>query len=358
MNVRYGSSVEPVYTDGRDIDPDVGTLLGEGASQEASGSSDEHIKQFAKPWNKLPQPEADDPSYYDRPMLNEPIWEWAIPLYYYVGGITGASLVLAAAAQAIDGEKFERLIDRCHWIALAGASLSAGLLIWDLGRPWRFFNMLRVFRPTSPMNVGAWILTGAAGNGSLALFFRRFDGGFRQAGNMFTMAAGVFGMGLSTYTGVLVANSAIPLWQESRRVLPVLFGSSAVASVGALFELFEAAKPERRITKLFGTVGQVAELAAAVAMEKQTSVVPRVGKPLKSGLSGFLWKSAAVLTAGSFLIGLLPNKTRKQRIAAGILGNLGSMVLRFTVQHAGVVSSRDARASFHLQRASNSTHKA
>jgi hypothetical protein len=122
-----------------------------------------------------------------------------------------------------------------------------------------------------------------------------------------------------------------------------------------MFEFFDENEAERRITKLFGVIGQVAELAASVMMEKQASVVPRVGRPLKTGLTGLLWKTAALLTAGSVVVGLLPKKTQKQRVAAGILGSLGSLVMRFTVQHAGVVSSRDARASFHLQRAKGIT---
>ncbi len=75
-------------------------------------------------------------TYYDRPLLKEPVWEIDIPIYYFLGGAAGAALVLGAAAQ------FE-----------GGTGLS---LVHDLGRPSRFLNMLRVFRPTSPI-IGAWI---------------------------------------------------------------------------------------------------------------------------------------------------------------------------------------------------------
>ena len=45
----------------------------------------------------------------------------------------------------------------------AGAiSLSLVALVHDLGRPARFLNMLRVFKPTSPMSVGVWILSAYA----------------------------------------------------------------------------------------------------------------------------------------------------------------------------------------------------
>ncbi len=351
MTVRYRKSVEPVYTDGRDIDLEIAGLSGEGADQASSGSSDRHMQDIAQTWQQLPEPRSSDPAYYDRPLLKEPIWELAVPLYYYVGGMTGAALVLAAAAQALRPKHAERLIKRCHRIGFVGAAISSGLLIFDLGRPERFLNMLRVFRPTSPMNVGAWILSGVSGTSTMTISLLGRSGPWGTAGEAFGFASGFLGMGLATYTGVLVANSAVPLWQESRRVLPILFGASAMASVGSAFEMFVESSAERRITSVFGLVGQVAEIAASVAMEKQASVVPRVGRPLKRGFSGAMWKAAAVFTAGSIAARVLPNPSRKRRIAVGVLGTLGSLLMRFAVAHAGSVSARDARASFHQQRA-------
>lgn len=286
-----------------------------------------------------------DPAYYDRPLLKEPVWEWVIPVYYFVGGLTGAALALGAAVQALRSKNAEDLVRRCHWIGFAGAGLSSGLLVYDLGRPARFFNMLRVFRPTSPMNVGAWILSGVGGASGMTLLLRG-----RPAGEAFGFASGIFGLGLATYTGVLVANSAIPLWQESRRVLPILFGASAMAAAGCAFEILPATAAERRITRTFGIVGQLAELAASKLMEKQAAVVPRVGLPLKQGLSGAMWKAAALCTAASIGLRVLPNPSKKKRVAVGVLGALGSLLMRFAVAHGGTVSSRDARASFHQQR--------
>ncbi|HEY6991292.1 MAG TPA: NrfD/PsrC family molybdoenzyme membrane anchor subunit [Bryobacteraceae bacterium] len=304
------------------------------------------MSNIAKAWNALPEPRREDPTYYDRPMLKESVWEWAIPLYYYIGGLTGASLVLSAAAQLKQTAALDLLIRRGRRIGFFGCLVSGGLLIYDLGRPSRFLNMLRVFRPTSPMNMGAWILSGAGASATGALFLR--DRGF---GGLFGVLAGVFGVGLSTYTGVLVANSAIPIWQESRKALPVLFGSSALASLGCTFDIFCERPEERRITNLIGNVGRAAELMAGMAMERHASAVPRVGRPFKRGLSGLMWRGAAFLTFASLVVSTLPNRSRKSRIAAGLLGTAGSLLLRVTVEHLGAVSARDARASFHQQRA-------
>jgi formate-dependent nitrite reductase membrane component NrfD len=256
--------------------------------------------------------------------------------------------LLGAAAQLGNSHSRATLIRRCRWIGFAGCSISGGLLIWDLGRPWRFLNMLSGFRPSSPMNVGAWILTAASGAAGGAVLLKG------RAGNLCGYFAGLFGAGLATYTGVLVSNSAIPIWQESRHVMPVLFGLSAMASAGSAFNLLAENAEERRVTEFFGAAGQAAELAAAFAMERQASEVPRVGRPFKQGVSGWMWQTATLLTAGSLLLSVLPGKSRKKRFAAGVLGTLGSALMRFSIEALGQASARDARASFHLQRAAGS----
>jgi hypothetical protein len=38
-------------------------------------------------------------SYYGRPIVKEPVWEKAIPVYFFTGGLAGASDLLALGAQ-------------------------------------------------------------------------------------------------------------------------------------------------------------------------------------------------------------------------------------------------------------------
>ena len=156
-------------TDGRNIDPGTGSLGGEAGDQRAYGSEG----QIASLWTQLPVPSHDDPTYYDRPLLKAPVWKLYIPAYYFVGGAAGASLALGAAAQLDGSEDLNKLVQRCHWIGIIGSSLGGLLLVADLGRPERFLYMLRVFRPTSPMNMGAWILAVAPSAALTAGLFAR-----------------------------------------------------------------------------------------------------------------------------------------------------------------------------------------
>ncbi len=328
------------------MDTKIATLTGEASDQRAPEPRQPGV------WETMPALASADPTYYDRPMLKPSVWKPYIPAYYFVGGAAGASLALGAAAQLDGSHELDDLIRRCHWTGIIGSSIAAVLLISDLGRPTRFLYMLRVFRPSSPMNMGAWVLAIAPSAAVTAgLFARRSGGFFKLLGEAAGYTSGIFGLALATYTGVLVSNTAIPIWQESRRILPILFGASAVASAGSIFDLLAEGDRPRRITYSFGLAGRVAELTAGLAMERIASRVPAVGRPLKRGFSGFLWRAATILTAGSLIALLWPGQKRRNRQIAGALGLGGSLLMRFAVDEAGKASGLDPRAAFHQQRA-------
>jgi formate-dependent nitrite reductase membrane component NrfD len=242
----------------------------------------------------------------------------------------------------LDGsDELNSMIRRCHWIGIIGSTVGAVLLIADLGRPLRFLYMLRVFRPTSAMNVGAWILAVAPSAALTAgLLARSEQGHWRALGEAAGYSAGLFGLALATYTGVLVAESAVPFWSESRRALPLLFGASAAASAGSLFDLLFAEPRACRITRAYGIAGRIAELAAARLLERDVNAVPRVAQPLKSGVTAAMWRGAEVLTAASLLFSVLPGQNRRKRIIAGVLGTAGSLLIRYAVHQCGVRSAQ------------------
>src|SRR4051794_22643482 len=124
-------------------------------------------------------PFPETPSYYGLPIVKPPVWTWEIPLYFFIGGAAGASSVIAIAAQITGASP--SLVRDARWIAALGAAASGPLLVLDLGRPERFLNMLRVFKPQSPMSVGAWTLTvfGTATSGAVISDFL----GMKRAGD-------------------------------------------------------------------------------------------------------------------------------------------------------------------------------
>src|SRR5947207_6984849 len=114
-----------------------------------------------------PFPQASpETGYYGIPLLKEPSWTWEIPLYFFVGGAAGAAAVVGSVAHYTGADR--KIVRDARWIAAAGSVISAALLISDLGRPARFLNMLRGFKPQSAMSMGVWKLGGFAAATSTA----------------------------------------------------------------------------------------------------------------------------------------------------------------------------------------------
>ena len=338
--------------DGRHIAPELGVLAGEG-SQQRIGTTAEAYPSTTFVWRDLPSHSfQEDPTYYERPILKEPVWIWAVPVYFYVGGTAGAATVLGAAAQALDGEELRGLVRSCRWVAALGGAAGTALLIHDLGRPERFLHMLRVFRPTSPMSVGSWVLAGAASATMGSALLANRKGFLGRLGDAIAYAAALLGMPLSGYTAVLLGNTAVPVWQATRRSLPHLFIGTSVSGLASLFGLLpvDLAPREEKIVERFGIAGKVVDLAAMAVVEREANQVESVGRPLREGLSGTLWSAARAMTAASLVLSLLPGRSRAKRLAGGLLGTAGALALRFAVFHAGKASARDPRATFHQQR--------
>src|SRR5436305_14644241 len=135
-------------------------------------------------------PRAEPQSYYGQPVLKEPVWTPEVPFYFYTGGLGGASAGLALLAEARGNDELAR---RAWLIALAGVSASPVLLISDLGKPSRFLNMLRMFKVTSPMSVGSWILA-ASGTVTAAAVASDITGLYPRAGRVAKVAWAVRGM--------------------------------------------------------------------------------------------------------------------------------------------------------------------
>jgi formate-dependent nitrite reductase membrane component NrfD len=362
---RYRDGVGLPPSDGRNVDPDLGALAGEGAQQQVSTVL-AHPTPHAV--TKVPADAVagaeEGPSYYGAPLLKEPVWKWYVPAYFYVGGVAGAAAALGGAAQLATGRGSpgrlrrhlpapeHKLVGRCRIIATGGAAASAALLIADLGRPERFLNMLRVFRPSSPMNMGTWFLSAFGGCCAASALPHLLPSSAwqRRVSDAAALGAGLMGLPLCTYTGVLIANTAVPIWQGTRRTLPVLFAASGAAGAASLLELWPPGGEGDRVAHRFGVMGKVLELGLTLAFEREAAEVPRVARPLRRGVSAAMWRTSQALTLGG-LAGSLLSRRRSLRRVAGLLGTLGAVMLRFAVLQAGRASARDPQASFAQQRA-------
>ena len=267
-------------------------------------------KGIRPPGSPFPAPET---TYYGLPLLKPPVWTWEVPLYFFVGGAAGAAAVLAFAAQLAGADR--ELVRDARWIAAGGAALSAPLLIADLGRPERFLNMLRVFKPQSPMSVGAWTLAVFGGASTGAVLLRG------RLGDLASVVSAMSGLVMSTYTGVLLGATAIPVWAQHKRTLPIVFGASALASAVSILELVGHDEPA---LNALGFAAAASEAALA-----------RRSKRL-----GAAEIFSGVVPAALRLLSLKSKRFR--RVAAGS-ALFGSLLTRLAWVEAGKTSARASR---------------
>jgi formate-dependent nitrite reductase membrane component NrfD len=283
-------------------------------------------------------------SYYGRPIIKEPVWTWQIPTYFFTGGLAGASAVLSSAARVAGNQKLAR---RALYIAAAADLVSPPLLISDLGRPERFHHMLRVVKVTSPMNLGSWVLLVSGGASTTAALLQLLDR-LRPVRIAASIVSTLAGPPLATYTGVLVADTAIPAWHEGRHELPWIFGASATASAGAVASIFvppRDAGPARRLA----VAGVLAEGALMQAMELRLGTV---GEVYRQGDAGkFSWAAKGLSLAGAALLARRGRKSRTSAVLGGALVCAGELCLRWSVFKAGFQSARDPKYVVEPQRA-------
>jgi hypothetical protein len=292
-------------------------------------------------------PTAEFGSYYGRPVVKAPVWRHDIPAYLFTGGLAAGSALLAAGAD-LTGRVAMRRAGRLTALAALGASTY--FLINDLGRPERFHHMLRVAKPTSPMSMGTWILTAFGPAAGLAAVSEAAPAvgvpGLPAAGRVAGLAAAGLAPALATYTGVLLADTAMPSWHAAYPELPFVFAGSALASgagVGLIGSPPDLAGPARRLS----VAGAALELAAAHRVETRLGLL---SEPYRTGRAGRLLRAGRALTAAGVAGALLGRRSRVASAASGFALLAASVVTRFGIFEGGVASARDPKYTVVPQR--------
>ena len=308
---------------------------------------------------------AEEPGYYDVPMLKPPTWHALVSWYFFLGGLSGGAYVAGRLAERFGGPRLRPMARVATGVAAAAALPCAPLLIADLGDPKRFHHMLRVFKPESPMNLGAWVLTAYHGAGAAALARewlrsgktdqqladRDFVG--RAADGLLVAVADVAGIPLalllSSYTGVLLTGTSNPAWAESKW-LPALFSASAFSSgsaaVSLALEALEASGVDvgaDAARKPFRALHTAAHLAEVVALAGYVSAAGN--RPVARHVRPRAWGPVAAI-AGSELLKRIPTGPRSRPwfdVASAALGLFGAYQLRSAIVRAGHAAANDPR---------------
>ncbi len=307
---------------------------------------------------QLMVPDAEFTSYYGRPVIKEPVWRAPdVPGYLFLGGLAGGSSALAAGAQ-LSG--YRELAKVAKVGALGAISLSAVALVHDLGRPGRFVNMLRVFKPSSPMSVGSWLLAGY-GPVAGAAAVSEVTGILPKAGTAATLGAGLLGPAIATYTAALICDTAVPAWHAAYREMPYVFAGSAASAAGGLGLLATHpadAEPARHLAVLGAAVELIAKrqlIRRLTGSREPGSAEPgsnglSLAEPYEAGTTGAILRLAEYLTAAGLAGAVLGRRSRAVSALAGASLVAASAMTRFGIFEAGMASARDPKYTIVPQR--------
>ena len=141
-------------------------------------------------------------TYYGRPALKPSHYGWLVVAYLVAGGLAGSAAILGALGGDRPAGRSARRI------ALAAVAVAPIPIIEELHVPGRWYNMLRIARPTSPMSLGSWTLGASGGIAALQVIADLL--GARAARRLLAPPAAALGAVLSVYTGTLLAAAATP----------------------------------------------------------------------------------------------------------------------------------------------------
>jgi hypothetical protein len=283
------------------------------------------------------------------PIIRPAVWTWEVPLYFWVGGIaTGSSFV--ALACDVAGDHHSATIARR--VTLVAIGPAAPLLVMDLGRPKRFLNMMRIFKPRSPMSMGAWCLSAFSGAAFGAVAADLLDR--PRLARLLGVKTAVLGTYLGSYTGVLLASTAVPVWARSREFLGPIFIATATAKGAAINRLVLAAAglpvghPTRNALGTVETLAMGAELAMSSYNEKRLG---RLARPLVEGRPGKLFQTAKWMARTGIALRLARSRggPRVHHLAS-VFYLLAGLCFRFAWVGAGRTSALDHEAVARMAR--------
>ena len=267
--------------------------------------------------------------------------------------MSAGTYLQARLAERCGGPQFSDASRIGSYLAALSALPCAPLLIADLGDPKRFHHMLRVWKPTSPMNLGSWILTAYTPVCFLAAFRERFlktpgkRRTFVRLADWAVRSTDLIGiplaLGLAGYTGVLLSTTSTPVWCKNPWLGPLFSASSIHSGATALSMCLPKHSPS------LASVEKIDEMATVVEAVAVAGYVKHAGKfaaPLLTGSQSRTFLAGAVgagLVLPAVLKALSPRK--KSSFLTGALALGGALALRWAIVEAGKPSALNPDAA-------------
>ncbi len=289
--------------------------------------------------------------------MHETNWPVIIALYLFLAGVGTAAYYTGILANLFGGGKYRRLAKYGSYIGVPLIIVGVLMLLIDLGRPLYFWHFLLVFKLSSTMSLGVWLLSAfiiiaglnmltylaeedfAKGNSLLGAF--KGKEGLRS----FTGYVGlILGILTAAYTGVLLASTSAALWGGTP-YLGLLFLVSATSTGMAVLMLVLTSRKEdievvHKLAKADTIVIIFEVIVIALLLYSLSGVAPAAAAVVLSGAYA-LWFWIGIIACGLALPIIVELFASKKAFGAPMLASLlvlfGGFLLRFVMLYAGQV---------------------
>ena len=268
-------------------------------------------------------------------MVKVPGWEMSIVLYFFLGGIAGGAYFTAAIADNFGSRRDHAVARVGYLLSLPLVAVCGLLLIIDLGVPARFLNMIMDFKFWDPMSLGAWVV-GVFGAFTFVSSVLSFTSSESVAAlrRKISLVGMLFGFFLAAYTGVLLSNSALPFWADSR-LMGALFlasgGSTGMAAVALI--MFVSGRAPGESWHKVEVADRYSMLIEMLVLAVFLAVLGSAAQPITSGHFGPLFWGGLV-GAGlilPLLLNLFGGRARVLGAVSAVLVLVGGFILRYVV---------------------------
>jgi formate-dependent nitrite reductase membrane component NrfD len=305
-------------------------------------------------------PKRKDKNYYGIPPIKRAHWTWQIPIYFWLGGIGAGTQLFATVAQLL-GHEDEALKRASRYTVLGTMLLSPILLIWDLGRPERFYNMLRILKLRSPMSTQSWSLFTFGNLGGLIAARQVAEDGLLGdnplsrlvlhliPARLLTVLALPFGLFVGFNTGNLISATSVPIWARNWMLMGPTFLTSGLSTALSWLSLVLhlGRWGEEKTLRVLHRAEKAVIVLEAVLIALSLARMSRWSRPLFS-------KEVAPLFVGGTLLGgiaapfalLTGKESRSKSVLASVLALAGGLAFRFAMIIAGRKSADDPEAYF------------
>ena len=314
---------------------------------------------FTEGFTKKSTGDKDDgsPAYYDITPLQSPVWTKEVGIYFFLGGLSSSAFSIARMSDRFGHGRLRSVTQYGTLIAALAALPCAPLLIWDLGDRSRFHHMLRIWKPSSPMNLGSWTLTVYTLMGGVAalrelLRTLRKDAPLTGGAKIVDATAGIvadgagvpLGLLLAGYTSILLSTTSTPIWSRNVWIGPLFSASAVSAGASAIRLALEVAGQEGHATEALGKVETLARVTEAAAHAGFLARAGTLAKPLLHGklkrdYAGGALGMAIVLPEILNRLPLPQKSKRVASIAASAISLVGGFALRAAFVAAGKPSA-------------------